>query len=64
MEYRRITKENRNQINRFIAEQWISTEMVIRGKIVDMTAVVGLAVMKACIGVCHSNLLVLIECPS
>ena len=44
MEYRRITKENRNQINRFIAEQWISTEMVIRGKIVDMTTVDGLVV--------------------
>lgn len=44
MEYRRITKENRNQINRFIAEQWLSTEMVIRGKIVDMTTVDGLVV--------------------
>lgn len=41
MEIKRITPENRQQINDFIKFQWHSTDMVVRGEIVDMTTIDG-----------------------
>ena len=41
MDTRRITEENRNVINDFIANHWYSTTMIIRGKKIDMTSVDG-----------------------
>jgi Acetyltransferases len=41
MELIAITPENRFTVNDFIREHWFSTEMVIRGQIVDMTRVDG-----------------------
>ena len=45
MEYLDITKQNRQMINAFISQHWFTTEMVILGEIVDMTAVEGVAAM-------------------
>ncbi len=42
MEYLAISNENRELINTFIRDHWFTTEMTIRGEIVDMTAVEGL----------------------
>lgn len=42
MELREIGSENREEINSFIQEHWYSTEMVLRGQIVDMTTVEGI----------------------
>ncbi len=44
MEYIKISNENREQVNNFIIEQWLTTEMIICGKIIDMTKVDGIAV--------------------
>lgn len=42
MEYLTINKQNRRRINEFIAMHWISTNMIIRGEIIDMTMVDGI----------------------
>lgn len=41
-----ISSENRSKINDFIKSQWFSTDMVIRGKIVDMTTLDGFVAME------------------
>jgi len=41
-----INSTNRIEINQIIAERWLSTDMVIRGEIVDMTQLNGIAVYK------------------
>lgn len=41
MEFLPITQENRIQVNDFIEKHWLSTTMVIRGDLVDMTLVDG-----------------------
>lgn len=46
MEFFRIDKNNRPKINDFIKEHWFTTEMVINGRIVDMTKVEGFAAME------------------
>lgn len=43
MEIRVINKENRQQINEFIRTHWFSTDMVVRGEVVDMTVLDGFA---------------------
>ena len=40
-----VTNQNREQINTLIKDRWFTTEMIIRGEIVDMTAVEGVAAM-------------------
>lgn len=45
MDYLPISPHNREQVNAFIERQWLTTEMVICGEIVDMTAVEGIAAM-------------------
>ena len=45
MEYVFINEENRKEVTDFIVEHWLSAEMVIRGAIVDMTKVDGIAVL-------------------
>ena len=45
MEYIFINEENR-KVTDFIVEHWLSAEMVIRGAIVDMTKVDGIAVLE------------------
>ncbi|MBE6022253.1 MAG: GNAT family N-acetyltransferase [Cellulosilyticum sp.] len=42
MVLREISSKNREDINSFIQEHWYSTEMVLRGQIVDMTTVEGI----------------------
>lgn len=42
----RISENNRENINKFIAEQWYTTTMIIRGKEIDMTAVEGVFASK------------------
>ena len=42
MVLKEISSENREDINSFIQEHWYSTEMVLRGQIVDMTTVAGI----------------------
>lgn len=44
MKYVLINKENRSQVTAFIAEHWLSTKMIIRGDIIDMTQVDGIVV--------------------
>jgi GNAT superfamily N-acetyltransferase len=46
MEYIEINNQIREQVNSFIAEQWLSTDMIIRGTIIDMTTVKGIAAME------------------
>ena len=41
-----ITAENRPAVNDFIREHWFSTEMVIRGQVVDMTKVDGFVLLE------------------
>lgn len=40
--YENINNFNREKVNDFISSQWFSTDMVIRGKVVDMTSVDGI----------------------
>ncbi len=47
MIFQNINEQNRSAINQFIQENWYSSEMVIRGKIVDMTLVDGIAVYES-----------------
>ena len=44
MEYVPIDETNRERVNEFIESQWLTTEMVIRGRVVDMTGADGIAV--------------------
>lgn len=46
MEYVFINEENRKDVTDFIIKHWLSAEMVIRGGIVDMTEVDGIAVLE------------------
>ncbi|WP_457943772.1 GNAT family N-acetyltransferase [Caproiciproducens sp. LBM24188] len=41
MEIRPITKQNRFEVNNFIREHWFTTEMAVRGELVDMTGLDG-----------------------
>ncbi len=41
MELQRITEQNRAKINTFLKEHWYTTEMVLRGQVVDMTQAEG-----------------------
>lgn len=42
MEYTSIDKSNRELINSIISEHWYTTEMVVRGKIIDMSKADGI----------------------
>ncbi len=46
MEYVNISKTNRKVVNNFINERWLTMEMIIRGRIVDMTKVDGIVVKE------------------
>lgn len=46
MEYLNISKENRLEVTNFIKSQWLSTNLIIRGEIVDMNLVDGIAVYE------------------
>lgn len=46
MEYKSISLDNREQINAFIEEHWLTTQMIIRGEVVDMTKVDGVVVYE------------------
>ena len=41
-----ISESNRQKVTEFIAEHWFGTEMVIRGKIIDMTRVDGFVILN------------------
>ncbi len=41
-----INEENRSDINSFISSHWLTTEMIIRGNMIDMTRVDGIAVYE------------------
>lgn len=42
----KITDQNRDRINNFIKSHWYTTEMIIRGKVIDMTTVDGIFVLE------------------
>ena len=46
MEYVKINMKNRDHINAFILEHWFSTDIIIRGAIIDMTKVDGIVVYE------------------
>ena len=46
MIFEQITNNNRSLINSFITGQWFSTKMIIRGKVIDMTAVEGIFALE------------------
>jgi GNAT superfamily N-acetyltransferase len=46
MTFQDIKGQNRSEINQFIQENWYSTDIVIRGKVIDMTLVDGIAVYE------------------
>ena len=37
MDIQRITPDNRTAVNAFIKENWFTTAMVLRGRVIDMT---------------------------
>lgn len=43
MEYRPVGEQNREAVNAFIKEHWFSTDMAVRGELVDMKSLPGLA---------------------
>ena len=42
MDFTAVTAANRPQVNLFIRERWFSTDMILRGAIVDMTKADGI----------------------
>lgn len=46
MQMQKITAETRQKVNEFIMEHWFSTEMVVRGEVVDMTALDGFILIE------------------
>ena len=42
MEYLPVGEPNRQQVNRFLAEHWFSTDMIVRGARIDMTRAQGI----------------------
>jgi len=42
-----ISPENRKQINDFIRSQWFSTDMVVRGEVIDMTILDGFVAVES-----------------
>ncbi len=44
MDIRFINAENRQQVNEFIRSSWFSTDIIIRGEVVDTTVLEGIAV--------------------
>lgn len=46
MELVAVTEQNRNEVNDFIRNHWFSTEMAVRGELVDMTVLDGFAAME------------------
>lgn len=46
MDIKPISSENREQVNNFIVSHWFSTDMVVRGEIIDMTVLDGFVVYK------------------
>lgn len=45
-EYIMINRQNREKVNSFIMKQWFSTDMIIRGSIIDMTKVEGIIALE------------------
>ena len=41
MELQKVSEQNRGRINAFIRKQWFTTEMILRGQVVDMTQAEG-----------------------
>ena len=41
MELQKVSDQNRERINAFIRKQWFTTEMILRGQVVDMTQAEG-----------------------
>lgn len=46
MEFVSINPQNRPQISALIAERWLSTEMILRGQVIDLTPAEGIAVYE------------------
>ena len=46
MQFIEINSNYRADVSRFIEDNWFSTDMVIRGKVVDMTSVEGIVVYE------------------
>ena len=46
MEYIPVNPQNRRQISDFIRDHWFSTNMVVRGKIFDLSKAEGFAAME------------------
>lgn len=46
MDIKAISFENRAQVNDFIVSHWYSTDMVVRGEIIDMTVLDGFVVYE------------------
>ena len=44
MDIRFIDAENRQQVNEFIRSSWFSTDIIVRGEVVDTTVLKGIAV--------------------
>ena len=45
MEYVMINRQNREKVNSFIKKHWFSTDIIIRGSVIDMTKVEGIIVL-------------------
>lgn len=46
MEYVPIDAQNRARVNAFLQEQWFSTDMVVRGRVVDMSRAAGFLALE------------------
>jgi GNAT superfamily N-acetyltransferase len=46
MEFLKIDEKVRTDVNKFLQEHWFSTDIIIRGKIIDMTSAEGIVVYE------------------
>lgn len=46
MEFLPVDNQNRERINAFISERWLSTDMIIRGERIDLTKADGIIAME------------------
>lgn len=47
MDILNVSSQNRQQVNDFISSHWFSTDMVVRGEVVDMTVLDGFVIFES-----------------
>lgn len=47
MVFNEINRKNRTEVNRFLQDNWYSTDIILRGRVVDMTLAEGIVVYES-----------------